>query len=301
MRDLIRTKWAAVGAAVAVSLGAGGVSLTQAAISSGEKPVFVSLSQPCRVADTRPSTGPIGAKGTPIAAGEANAYEIQITGDSGNCTGGLAVPSDAVAVALNVTAIQPSSSTGRSFFTVYPGDAALPTTSNVNFLSGQAPTPNKVDVGLSATGTIKIYNDAGTSNVAVDIFGYYIDHTHDDRYYTESETDTLLAEKAESMYVMVNSDGSIGRQSGSISVSHTAGSTYFVTFPRDVTSCGWSATLGGDGVFDATLSQLGNQGIAASQGNDSFAVDPDEILVYIWEQDTGSVEDGEFGLVVTCP
>ncbi|MFP5489254.1 MAG: hypothetical protein ACLGHQ_13220, partial [Acidimicrobiia bacterium] len=79
----------------------------------------------------------------------------------------------------NVTAIQPrNSASGRSFFTVYPADASLPDTSNLNFVNNQPPSPNKVDVGLSAGGQIKIYNDEGTAHAAVDIFGYYIDHGH---------------------------------------------------------------------------------------------------------------------------
>ena len=191
--SMIRSRWAAVGAAVAVTLGAGGVSLTQAAIGTGDKPVYIALDAPCRVIDTRPGDNNIGPKNTPISAGETNAYEIQITGNSGNCTTNLAVPTDAVAVALNVTAIAPQApTTGRSFFTVYPADANLPTTSNLNFLNGQAPVPNKVDVGLSPTGTIKIYNNEGTAHAAVDIFGYYIDHTHDDRYYTRAQVDAAL-------------------------------------------------------------------------------------------------------------
>ena len=177
MRDIMRTRWAAIGAAVAVTLGAGGVSLTQAALTSGEKPVYVALDAPCRLVDTRP-TSTIGPKNTPIGAGETNAYEIVVTGDHGDCTGTLAVPADAVAVATNVTAIAPVAPSGRSYFTVYPGDAALPTTSNLNFLNGSPAVPNKVDVGLSATGTIKIFNFDGTAHAAVDVFGYYIDHGH---------------------------------------------------------------------------------------------------------------------------
>jgi hypothetical protein len=193
MRDLMRTRWAAVGAAVAVTLGAGGVSLTQAALTSGDKPVYVALDAPCRLVDTRPGST-IGPKNTPIAAGETNAYEIQVTGANGDCTGPLAIPAGAVAVATNVTAIAPvATTTGRSFFTVYPADATLPTTSNLNFVNGQAPVPNKVDVGLSADGKIKIYNNEGTAHAAVDIFGYYIDHNHDDRYYTKAEVNAATA------------------------------------------------------------------------------------------------------------
>ena len=187
MQQLFRTRWAAIGAAVAVTLGAGGVSLTQAAISSGDKPVYIALSAPCRVIDTR--------SGSPIGAGDANDLDVQITGSNGDCTGGLAIPAAAVGVATNVTVIQPNgAASGRSFFTVYPGDAATrPTTSNLNFVNGQAPTPNKVDVGIGTDGKITIYNNEGTAHAAVDIFGYYIDHNHDDRYYTEDEVDTLVA------------------------------------------------------------------------------------------------------------
>jgi hypothetical protein len=186
MRDLIRTRWAAVGAAVAVTLGAGGVSLTQAALTTGEKPVYVSLDAPCRVVDTR--------TGSPIGAGDAAALPVQITGENGACTGPLAIPADAVGVSTNVTVIQPNgAASGRSYFTVYPTGATRPVTSNLNFVNGQAPTPNKVDVGIGAGGQITIYNNEGTAHAAVDIFGYYIDHNHDDRYYTKAELDAAVA------------------------------------------------------------------------------------------------------------
>ena len=178
MKELFRSRWAAVGAAVAVTLGAGGVSLTQAALTDGEKPVFVALEAPCRLVDTRPDST-VGPKSTVLAAGEGNAFEIQVSGGSGNCTGELAVPDDATGVALNVTAIARTAPvTGRSYFTIYPADAARPHTSNLNFLAGDPPVPNKVDVGLSDDGRIRIFNNEGEADVAVDVFGYYIDHAH---------------------------------------------------------------------------------------------------------------------------
>ena len=178
MQELFRTRWAAVGAAVAVTLGAGGVSLTQAAISDGPKPVFVTLNAPCRLVDTRPDSN-VGPKSTVLAAGETTTYEVQVTGGSGNCTSDLAIPDGATGVALNVTAIARTAPvTGRSYFTVYPADAARPHTSNLNFVADQPPVPNKVDVGLSGDGAIKIYNNEGTADVAVDVFGYYVDHVH---------------------------------------------------------------------------------------------------------------------------
>ena len=199
MRDLIRTRWAAVGAAVAITLGAGGVSLTQAALTTGEKPVYVSLDAPCRVVDTR--------SGSPIGAGDAASLAVQITGENGACTGPLAIPADAVGVSTNVTVIQPNgAASGRSYFTVYPTGATRPVTSNLNFVNGQAPTPNKVDVGIGAGGQITIYNNEGTAHAAVDIFGYYIDHNHDDRYYQKSEVDGALTGKANSADVYTKTE-----------------------------------------------------------------------------------------------
>ena len=192
MQQITRTRWAAIGAAVAVSVGAGGVGLGQAAVGTGDKPVYVALDAPCRLVDTRPDSR-IGPKNTPIAAGDAEAYEIQVTGENGHCAGALAVPAGARAVAANITAIAPmAGTTGRSYFTVYPADTDRPTTSNLNFLDGAPPVPNKVDVGLSTDGKIRIYNHEGTAHAAVDVFGYYIDHHHDDRYFTEVEVDAAV-------------------------------------------------------------------------------------------------------------
>lgn len=168
---LIKSRWAAIGAAVAVSLGAGGIGLTQAAVSSGDKPVFVPI-EPCRLVDTRGSVGPRTA---PLGAGEI--FTQQITGSVGNCAG---IPAEAVAAALNVTSIQ---GTAQSFLTVYPGDAAaVPDVSNLNWRGGDPPKPNKVDVKLGAAGNVKMFNSVGTVHVAADLVGYYIDHNHDDRY-----------------------------------------------------------------------------------------------------------------------
>lgn len=173
-------RWAAIGAAVAVTLGGGGL-FTAAAVSSGERPVYVALDAPCRVADTRPGTDNVGTRDTPVGAGAANVHTITVRGENGNCTGSLAIPDDALAVSLNVTAVNP---TTRSHFRVYPADVAeIPVTSNLNFSVDRWPVANKVDVALSSDGRITIFNAAGTADVAIDVFGYYVDHDHDDRYY----------------------------------------------------------------------------------------------------------------------
>ena len=177
-----RARWAAVGAAVAVSLGVGGVAVTNAVVSTGERTAFIPIT-PCRLFDTRPAPSQVGPRSAPLGPHEI--YTVQVTGTTGNCI----IPADASAVAMNVTTV---GGTGASYLTVWPADAAQPLASNLNWVPGSPPTPNKVDVKLSATGAISLYNDVGTVAVLADVVGYYADHNHDDRYYTKTEIDTKL-------------------------------------------------------------------------------------------------------------
>jgi hypothetical protein len=124
---------------------------------------------PCRLFDLRPAPNTVGPRPTPLGTGDV--FTQQVTGSNGNCTGPLAIPADAVAVAMNVTAANP---TAQSNLRIYPGDlTTVPTVSNLNFTAGQAPVPNKVDVKLSPTGTIKLFNQNGTVSVIGDVVGYY--------------------------------------------------------------------------------------------------------------------------------
>src|SRR6476660_927594 len=66
-----------------------------------------------------------------------------------------------------------------------------PLASNVLWVPGSPPTPNKVDVKLSADGNINLFNLNGSVSVLADVVGYYADHNHDDRYYTKAQIDGL--------------------------------------------------------------------------------------------------------------
>lgn len=120
---------------------------------------------PCRLMDTRPGDNNVGPRATPLGAGETHVQ--QVTGTNGNCT----IPAGATAVALNATAV---GGTATSYITFFPSDHDRPLSSNLNFGPGQAPTPNKVDVQLSGTGSIGIFNAFGQVNVVVDVMGYYV-------------------------------------------------------------------------------------------------------------------------------
>lgn len=104
---------------------------------------------PVRLLDSRagPPIGPGGTITVPVTAGR---------------------PATITAVALNVTATQPS--TG-AFLTVYPSGTTRPLASNLNVVAGQT-RPNFVAVKV-AGGAVDIYNSNGTTHVVVDLLGYW--------------------------------------------------------------------------------------------------------------------------------
>jgi hypothetical protein len=115
------------------------------------------LNPPTRVADTR--TG-LGGHSGAIAGGSSASF--QIAGNGGVLPG-------AKAVALNVTAINPNRVGNMR---VYPDGAALPNTSNINYIPGQDKAAFVV-MDLPANGKIRVYSDYGSANVAIDAFEYY--------------------------------------------------------------------------------------------------------------------------------
>jgi hypothetical protein len=113
---------------------------------------------PVRALDTRTATGGHAA---PLGGGEA--FDLAVTGLG-------QVPSSGVtAVALNVTGVGPSAPT---YLTVYPSGVARPLASNLNLVPG-AVQPNMVIAKVGANGKVAIYNFAGSTNVVVDVVGYF--------------------------------------------------------------------------------------------------------------------------------
>jgi len=171
--SLWRSRWAALGAAVAVSLGAGGMFVAQAAPGPLESTI-VSVA-PERILDTRdpvnlglpgPFTSPVGQK-------------LQVTGSIPTATGTkIVVPTGATGVLLNVTSV---GSTASGFISVRPGDATgAPTTSSLNITAGVI-VPNSVQVSMPTAGanagkidiTYDAFGVAGrTTDVLIDVVGY---------------------------------------------------------------------------------------------------------------------------------
>lgn len=164
MQSLTRSRWAAIGAAVAVTLG-GGISLVSAASSDGAS-TLVPI-EPCRLADTRPAFT-VGNKNTPL--GENETLTLATHGDNGQCTG---IPTTATGLALNVTGID---ATRPTFLTIW-GAGNLPNASHLNPVPGQPPTPNAVTTGLTSAGAVNVFNRFGNVHIIVDVVGYYTTST----------------------------------------------------------------------------------------------------------------------------
>ena len=177
---------------MAVSLGAGGIGITQATTSSGERPIYVPI-EPCRLVDTRPAF-PVGPRTAPL--GPAETYTLSGWGAVGDCS----LPKGTTGLSLNVTAVGP---TAPTFLTLFPAASTLPNASHLNPTPGQPPTPNAVNVDLDTTGEFSTYNKFGNVHIIIDVVGYYDHHTHDDRYYTESEADSRYVSAQEDTFYYV--------------------------------------------------------------------------------------------------
>lgn len=120
---------------------------------------------PCRLIDTRPAD----RVGPETTLGADDTRTLMAHGSQGRCT----IPSDAVGLSLNVTAVGASAPT---FLTIWPG-GPRPLASSLNPSPGAPPTPNAVVTDITPAGTFKIFNLAGSVDVIIDVNGYYLNWT----------------------------------------------------------------------------------------------------------------------------
>jgi len=166
-KRLIRSRWAAIGAAVAVTLGGGGLIGVQAA-GSGSDSSMLQTVDPTRILDTR---------GSDKVSGET--YVLQVTGDVTTYTGdgtvtAEVVPSSASAVGINLTVTEGVRNQGYGFVTAFPCSAAsdeVPSTSTLNFVEG-TDVANSTTVPLGPTGKICL-NVYGSAHLIVDVSSYF--------------------------------------------------------------------------------------------------------------------------------
>jgi hypothetical protein len=117
---------------------------------------------PCRVIDTRAADGPI------MTGGTTRSFKIR---------GVCGLPSDATAVAINVTVFQPSA---KGHVRAWPSDIAIPFASILNFAGGETALANGAIVPLAANSgdptDISFFlftATPGTSHLLADVTGYF--------------------------------------------------------------------------------------------------------------------------------
>ena len=129
------------------------VSTTWAApAASGGTSAFEPL-EPCRLYDSRDG----GAR----LAG----HELVTIPALGRCE----IPDGTIAVALSVTATQP---TQGGYVTVWPGDQARPSTSTINVSTGET-RANGAIIGLGSDGTLAVSSSA-PAHVVIDVTGAFV-------------------------------------------------------------------------------------------------------------------------------
>lgn len=109
---------------------------------------------PTRLLDTREGSGALGPN---------DSRNLTVTGGSQN------VPLGASAVSLNVTV---TDTTAASYLSVYPAGCIQPLVSNLNWFGGET-VPNLVIVQVGSSGQVTLYNAAGTTDLVVDLEGYF--------------------------------------------------------------------------------------------------------------------------------
>lgn len=117
---------------------------------------------PTRVVDTRSGSG-LSSAGMTLGADGALSFTATGAGN-GPSTG-------VTAVLMNVTV---TNTTAASYLTAYPEGATQPLASNLNWVSGET-VANRVVVPVSSTGRVTLYNSTGSTDVIVDINGYFTD------------------------------------------------------------------------------------------------------------------------------
>jgi hypothetical protein len=126
---------------------------------------------PYRVCDTRPA-------GSGIAHNQCNTGvgSNKTLGSKGSVTAQITtnvagqVPTGAQAVVINLTAIDHS--TTSTYVSAYPAGGSPPLASNINLSGGKVGT-NLVIVHLNSNGQIALFNSIGSTDVIVDVEGYF--------------------------------------------------------------------------------------------------------------------------------
>jgi hypothetical protein len=126
----------------------------------GTGSVFVPLTTPVRVADTR--TASLVGTETPIAANTSESFLL--------ATAASGIPTTATSVVSNFTVVSGDAS---GYLSIYPTSTTVhPVSSSVNWTANEI-VPDMTIADTNGTGSVEVYNSYGTINLVVDVFGYF--------------------------------------------------------------------------------------------------------------------------------
>jgi hypothetical protein len=117
---------------------------------------------PARLLDTRDRTG-----GVSSAVGAGGTLAVQVAGQNGVPAMTAATPP--TAVVLNVTVTNP---TAAGYLALWPDGSGQPLASDLNFGKRQT-RANLVVVKVGANGKVDLSNLAGSTDVVIDVVGWY--------------------------------------------------------------------------------------------------------------------------------
>lgn len=122
---------------------------------------------PARIVDTREGTFAYGGTKVPWGAEETRTVKA---------SGLASIPSSAVGLVLNITALNATSS--DTFITIFPTSEKRPEASTLN------PMPNEVSFNAATTllqnGSFDVYNYSGTLDLIIDVTAYMTDRLSED-------------------------------------------------------------------------------------------------------------------------
>jgi hypothetical protein len=216
---------------------------------------------PARITDTRPGSGRPNAGNT---MGSASTITVQVTGAGG-------VPASGVSAAiLNVTVTNTSAA---GVLTVWPAGSVRPLASNLNWVAGQT-VPNRVFVPVGSGGQVSIFNFAGSTDVVVDVSGYFTDGTATGKQFTSVSPLRLIDTRLTGQTlgaagkVTLQISGLTGVPSGAtavilnVTVTNTNAPSYLTVYPSTValptaSDLNW---VGGQIVANMAVASLGSTG-----------------------------------------
>ena len=223
-------------------------------VEGGVSPMPFIATVPCRVVDTRNANGPYGG---PAIVGGAAARTFNIP--AGPCP----IPPGAGAFSINVAAILPSAD---GFLTVFPTGVPQPLSSDLNFLGGEV-IANALIVPAGTGGSINVFANV-TTDIIIDINGYYMVGALDSTYVNEGQSSSVTSGMiVDGSIVNADINASAAIADTKLATIATAGKVADTALSSNVSKLGQSietAEIGDDAVTGAKIANgtVGSDDIA---------------------------------------